>query len=30
VNAARHRIPWLADRLLVISVTPPSDAGPDP
>ena len=30
VNAARHRIPWLAGRLLVISVSPPGDAGPDP
>jgi hypothetical protein len=30
VNAQRHRIPWLGDRPLVISVTPPGKRGPDP
>ena len=30
VNALRHRIPWLDDRLLVISVTPPDYRGPGP
>ena len=30
VNAQRHRIPWLDDRLLVISVTPPGHQGPGP
>jgi hypothetical protein len=30
VNAQRHRIPWLGDRTLVISVTPPGKRGPDP
>jgi len=30
VNAARHRIPWLGERLLVISVTPSGLNGPSP
>ena len=30
VNAERHRIPWLGDRLLVMSVTPPGHRGPGP
>jgi hypothetical protein len=30
VNAQRHRIPWLGDRPLVISVTPPGHRGPGP
>jgi hypothetical protein len=30
VNAERHRIPWLDDRQLVISVTPPAHPVPDP
>ena len=30
VNAARHRLPWLDNRLLVISVIPPGQSGPDP
>ena len=30
VNAKRHRIPWLDDRLLVISVAPPDYRGPGP
>lgn len=30
VNAERHRVPWLDNRLLVLSVTPPGRPGPDP
>jgi hypothetical protein len=30
VNAARHRLPWLDNRLLVMSVTPPEQKGPSP
>ncbi len=30
VNAQRHRLPWLDDRLLVISVTPPERPGYSP
>ena len=30
INAERHRIPWLDNRLLVISVTPPQHRGPGP
>ena len=29
VNAARQRIPWLGDRLLVMSTTPPEQRRPD-
>jgi hypothetical protein len=30
VNAERHRLPWLDNRLLVISVTPTGHSGPAP
>jgi len=30
VNAERHRIPWLDNRLLVISITPPAHPGHSP
>jgi hypothetical protein len=29
-NAAAHRLPWLGDRRVVISLTPPGRAGPGP
>jgi hypothetical protein len=30
VNAERYRVPWLDNRLLVLSVTPQGPPGPDP